>query len=183
MARRKRGAADLTGIRQRGGTYQVRIFGGTDPVTGKQVILTGSADSQDAAIELRDKYRTQVRERTAVRTGVTLGYLLDEWLAGHQVEATTRASYSLYVERFIRPALGDQTLARLAAERPAGRQSPAWHGICHERAPRKAGAEAPPSTVATGVAEMRIAKASRGPRAACSCCVGARPDERYTEAT
>jgi integrase len=114
MARRKRGAADLTGIRQRGDTYQVRIFGGTDPVTGKQVMLTGSADSQDAAIELRDKFRTQVRERTAVRTGVTLGYLLDEWLAGHQVEATTRASYSLYVERFIRPALGDQTLARLA---------------------------------------------------------------------
>jgi integrase len=114
MARRKRSAADLTGIRQRGGTYQVRIFGGTDPVTGKQVMLTGSADSQDAAIELRDKYRTQVRERTAVRTGVTLGYLLDEWLAGHQVEVTTRASYSLYVERFIRPALGDQTLARLA---------------------------------------------------------------------
>jgi hypothetical protein len=72
MARRKRGAADLTGILQRGGTYQVRIFGGCDPVTGKQVILTGSADSQDAAVELRDKFRTQVRERTAVRTGVTL---------------------------------------------------------------------------------------------------------------
>lgn len=53
----------------------MRTFGGTDPVTGKQVMLTGSADSQDAAVELRDKFRTQVRERTAVRTGVTLARL------------------------------------------------------------------------------------------------------------
>ena len=49
---------------------------------------------------------------------MTLGHLLDEWLAGHQVEATTRASNSLYVERFIRPALGDQTLSRLAQQGP-----------------------------------------------------------------
>ena len=49
---------------------------------------------------------------------MTLGYLLDEWLAGHQVEPATRASYALYVERFIRPALGDQSLARLAQQGP-----------------------------------------------------------------
>jgi integrase len=49
MAPRKRATADLTGIRQRGGKFQVRIFGGIDPVTGKQVMLTGSADSQDEA--------------------------------------------------------------------------------------------------------------------------------------
>jgi len=50
-----------------------RIFGGTDPVTGKQVMLTGSADSEAAAVEVRDRFRQQVRDRTAVRTNVTLG--------------------------------------------------------------------------------------------------------------
>ena len=114
MAPRKRAAADLTGIRQRGGTFQVRVFIGNDPVTGKKVMVTGSADTQSGAIELRDVFRTQVREQTAVRTGVTLGYLLDEWLAGHQAEATTLATYRFYVERFLRPALGDQTLVHLA---------------------------------------------------------------------
>jgi hypothetical protein len=39
----KRKAADLTGIRQRGERFQVRIFGGIDPATGRQLILTGSA--------------------------------------------------------------------------------------------------------------------------------------------
>ena len=49
MAPRKRAAADLTGIRQRGGTFQVRVFIGNDPVTGKKVMVTGSADTQNGA--------------------------------------------------------------------------------------------------------------------------------------
>ncbi|MGH3966450.1 MAG: hypothetical protein ACRDRY_24935 [Pseudonocardiaceae bacterium] len=57
MARRKQAPKDLTGIRQRGGRYQIRLFGGQDPVTGKQVMLTGSAEDEDAAIKLRDKFR------------------------------------------------------------------------------------------------------------------------------
>ncbi len=56
MARRKQAPKDLTGIRSRGGTYQVRLFGGQDPVTGKQLMLTGSAED-DSAIKLRDKVR------------------------------------------------------------------------------------------------------------------------------
>jgi integrase len=94
MARRKQAPKDLTGIRQRGATYQVRISGGYDPVTGRQFFLSGSADTEDAAIALRDGLRRQVQEATAARTNVTLGYLLDEWLSGHQVEETTRATYT-----------------------------------------------------------------------------------------
>lgn len=112
MARR-RAAKDLTGIRQRGGRYQVRIFGGHDPVTGKQVMLTGSAEDEAAAIKLRDKFRRQVADATAARTSVTLGYLLDQWLADHQVEETTRTSYQVAVEKFIKPAVGDTSLTRL----------------------------------------------------------------------
>ncbi|MGH3480513.1 MAG: site-specific integrase [Nocardioidaceae bacterium] len=114
MARRKQAPKDLTGIRPRGGRYQIRLFGGQDPVTGKQVMLTGSAEDEDAAIKLRDKFRRQVAEATAARTSVTLGYLLDEWLAGHQVEETTRTSYRLAIEKFIKPAVGDTSLTRLA---------------------------------------------------------------------
>ncbi|MGB6163007.1 MAG: hypothetical protein WCF33_07040 [Pseudonocardiaceae bacterium] len=93
MTRRKQPPKDLTGIRQRGGTYQIRISARYDPVTARQLFLTGSADTEDAATVLRDGLRAQVRDNTAVRTNVTLSYLLDEWLTGHQVEETTRASY------------------------------------------------------------------------------------------
>jgi hypothetical protein len=54
MAARARRSADLTGIRQRGSTFQIRIFGGIDPATGKQVMHTGSATTQAAAIELAE---------------------------------------------------------------------------------------------------------------------------------
>jgi integrase len=98
MARKKALPKDLTGIRTRGGSYQIRIFGGNDPVTGKQVMLTGSADDENVAIELRDNFRRQVKEQQAARTSVSLGYLLDEWLATHQVEETTKSTYRSLVE-------------------------------------------------------------------------------------
>jgi integrase len=114
MPTRKRAPADLTGIRERGTRFQVRIFGGIDSATGKQLVLTGSAATEAEAIALRDGFRKQIAEHTAVRTNLTLRVLLAEWLAGHQVEPSTRASYALLIDKFILPALGDQTLPALA---------------------------------------------------------------------
>ena len=110
MASRQRPPADLTGIRQRGDRYQVRVFGGNDPATGRQLILTGSAKTQADAITLRDGFRRQIESQTAVRTNVTLAVLLDEWLDSHPVERSTRLAYTTLIDKFIRPALGDQTL-------------------------------------------------------------------------
>jgi hypothetical protein len=67
MTSRKRKAADLTGIRQRGARFQVRIFGGIDPVTGRQLILTGSAATEAEALALRDGFRKQVAEAVAAQ--------------------------------------------------------------------------------------------------------------------
>ena len=61
-------------------------FGGIDPATGRQLILTGSAATEADAFALRDGFRKQVADHTAVRTNVTLQVLLAEWLAGQQVE-------------------------------------------------------------------------------------------------
>jgi hypothetical protein len=118
MTRRKQPPKDLTGIRQRGGTYQVRVSAGYDAVTGRQLMLSGSADTEEAAIVIRDQLRQQVRDNTAARTNVTLGYLLDEWLSGHQVEETTRDSYRLLINGFIRPALGATPVAQLCKQGP-----------------------------------------------------------------
>jgi hypothetical protein len=61
MPTRKQVPADLTGIRRRGRRYQVRVFGGLDPATGRQLILTGSAKTEADAIALRGGYREQIR--------------------------------------------------------------------------------------------------------------------------
>lgn len=64
---------------------------------GRQLMLSGSADTEDAAVFVRDRVRQQVWSDTAARTNFTLGYLLDTWLSGHQVEDGTRASYQLLI--------------------------------------------------------------------------------------
>jgi hypothetical protein len=110
MARRKQAPKGLTGIRQRGGRYQIRPFGGQDPVTGKQVMLTGSAEDEESAIKLRDKFRRQVAEATAARTSVSMGYLLDEWLVGHQV-VDGRTSYRIAIENFLKPVIGNSSVS------------------------------------------------------------------------
>jgi integrase len=67
MARRKQPPKDLTGIRQRGGTYQIRVSAGYDPVTGRQLMVSDSADTEDATVLVRDQLRQQVRDNTAAR--------------------------------------------------------------------------------------------------------------------
>jgi hypothetical protein len=62
---------------------------------------------------IRGRLRAQVRNNTASRTDVTLGYLLGQWLAGHQVEAMTRATYRRLIDSFIRPASGNTPISRL----------------------------------------------------------------------
>jgi hypothetical protein len=62
MASRKQPPADLTGIRLRGSRFQVRIFGGMDPATGRQLVLTGSAKTEADAIALRDGFRKQIEQ-------------------------------------------------------------------------------------------------------------------------
>jgi integrase len=69
MPPRERKTVDLTGIRQRRERFQVRIFGGIDPATGKQLILTGSAATEVDAIALRDSSAS--RSRTTPRYGPT----------------------------------------------------------------------------------------------------------------
>ncbi|HEY6748832.1 MAG TPA: hypothetical protein VI357_24335 [Mycobacteriales bacterium] len=71
---RRARAKDLNGIRLRGRSYQVRVFSGIDPLTGKEVYVTGSAQTEKDAIRLRDRLRTEVSESRSSRTNGTLGH-------------------------------------------------------------------------------------------------------------
>lgn len=110
---------DLQGIRLRGGSYQVRVYGGRDQVTGRQVILTGSATDERAAIKLRNQLRGEVSDNKSARTSGTLAYLLGEWLDQHRAHVDTVQDYRLLAESFIIPALGDVRLTRLAQPGPS----------------------------------------------------------------
>lgn len=114
-AGRRRGS-----VRQRGSALQVRLFAGTDPVTGRDVYLTASIPGTDKKAHKRaeDKlaeFRTQVNKQRSTPSSVKLGYAIEEWLRTSEHEDSTREGYLGYITRTIRPALGGMPVNKLTA--------------------------------------------------------------------
>lgn len=102
-------------VRQRGSSFQVLVYAGVDPLTGKDARLSGTARTAREAEKLRTRLLAHVDEQRSASTRATLGYVLDAWLRVHEVEESTRENYRWYVEQVIRPALGRVPLAKVSA--------------------------------------------------------------------
>jgi integrase len=107
-------------VRQRGDALQVRLFAGRDPVTGRDRYLTATIKGTDKAAHKKanDKlaeFRTQVVKQRSAETKVSFGYAIDEWLRTADIETSTRDGYIGYIERVIRPNLGDIPVNKLGA--------------------------------------------------------------------
>lgn len=102
------------------GSLRVRVYAGIDPLTKKRLYLIETVPAGRDAARQAEKVRTrllgQVDERRNPRTKATVGQLMDQYMKLLSIEATTRRSYEGYLENYIRPALGDLTLARLDGE-------------------------------------------------------------------
>ncbi len=97
----------------------MRVYGGRDPQTGKQVILTGSATDEAGAIRLRDRFRRDVSDHKSTRTTDSLGNVITAWLDQHPADPQTVDDYRFLAESFIIPALGDVKLTRLTRPGPS----------------------------------------------------------------
>jgi integrase len=112
MARRD---MDMTQIRQRGNSYQVNVYAGLDPLTGRRLYLSDSTTDLAEAKRIRNKFRAEVDEQRHARTKGTMRAALVEWLKTHEVEASTRKSYEDYLRLYVGPAFGDQPIGKIKA--------------------------------------------------------------------
>jgi integrase len=103
-------------IRRRGGSFQVLVYAGVDPLTGKDHYLTESTRDEGQAQKILTRLLAQVDEQRNPRTKATLGAALDAWLRTHEAEETTLDGYRGYVRRTIEPALATVPLAKLTAQ-------------------------------------------------------------------
>jgi integrase len=103
-------------IRQRGNSFQVLMYAGIDPVTGKELRLTASASTEAKAQEILAGFHRDIAAQQNARTKATLGLAMDDWLKLHDVEENTRKGYETYIRRYIRPALGDVPVAKITAK-------------------------------------------------------------------
>lgn len=102
-------------IRQRGKSHQVIVYGGHDPVTGKEIRLSGTARTVREAEKLKTQLLAKVDKQRNAATRATLSYALDAWLDTHDGEQSTVIEYRGYAERTIKPALGDVPISKLTA--------------------------------------------------------------------
>jgi integrase len=114
--RRQRGTID----RLPSGALRVRVYAGTDPVTGRrhdlvEVVPPGSR-AETLAEEARTRLLNQVDERRHPRTSATLNQLLDRHFQLVTLERSTLATYLGYADKHIRPLIGAVQVGALDAD-------------------------------------------------------------------
>jgi hypothetical protein len=113
LDRDKAGGMDAArgSIRQRGsGSFELRVYGGTDPSSGKRRWLTRTVrgNRSDALRELK-ALAAHANIAPAVGAHTTVAALLDQWFArGRSTwSPTTVRNLTSIVERHLKPGLGD----------------------------------------------------------------------------
>jgi DNA-binding transcriptional regulator YhcF (GntR family) len=95
------------------GSYRVRVYAGTDPLTGKEIRLKATAKTAEHAQAELARLLEQASVGQQPESAATVGYLLDQYMAVADLDVSTREGYEGYIRRTIKPALGGMELRKL----------------------------------------------------------------------
>jgi integrase len=120
MARTRPETRQRGRIEQRGDSLRVVLYAGTDPVTNRRSYLRETIKGTDDAAWRRaenklTEFRAQVIRQRSTASSVKLSYAIDEWLRTADIEQSTRDGYVGYIDRVIKPILGDTSVSKLGA--------------------------------------------------------------------
>jgi len=88
------------------GSWRVKVYAGTDPMTGREIRLRKTCKTERAAqIEL-GKLLEQADEGRQPETDITVAQLMDRYAEVAEWDLSTRKAYEAYIRRVIKPALG-----------------------------------------------------------------------------
>ncbi len=86
---------------------------GTDPITKRYRYAFDSAATLEEAERKRDELIERLAERREPAEKATVSMLLDRWMDVADLALSTRVTHESYIERVIRPALGDWQVRKL----------------------------------------------------------------------
>ena len=165
-------------MRRRGDAWELRVYLGIDPVTGKQRYATRTVRGRKReAQRTLNEMVTDAERGLSVRTNATAGELIEAWFehAARDFSPKTVKETRGFIDRNLLPAIGDVPLSKLddrtAANRPidhppergvpvsdprTGRQT-SPHSRCPNQSDRTAGAadRSPPPSRAGGPPSAR----------------------------
>ena len=105
-------------IRERGVTWQVRVYAGSDPATGKKRHLYGTACNKRAAVKLENQLISRAERITPEKH--SFNHLLDEWMKVARHAPTTQRNTRTQLDRHVRPVLGDLPIGEITTQRLDG---------------------------------------------------------------
>ena len=100
-------------VRPHGAGYEVAVPVGRDPITKRYSYEYQQVATLEEAEKVRDKMLADMAKGRQRRNEATLGQLLDAVAEVAHLDLSTRVTYQGYVQRTIRPALGDYTCRHL----------------------------------------------------------------------
>ena len=121
MARTRARQRQRGHVRRRGNSFQVLVYAGIDPVTGKPNYLTESTRDETQVDSIMRRLVSEVDEQRNARTKATLGAAIDAWLNVHDVEENTRRSYEMYTRRYVKAAAPGRPGTKALADVPIGK--------------------------------------------------------------
>jgi hypothetical protein len=99
--------------RRRGRSFQVVVYAGLDPLTGRKLYLRESTTDEAEAQRILRRLTAQVDEQRHAKTNGSFHTGMEAWLRTHEVEETTRASYEMYARVHLYPAFGDEPIGKV----------------------------------------------------------------------
>src|SRR5690242_4733582 len=88
------------------GSWRVKVYGGSDPLTGREIRLRKTCKTERAAqIEL-GRLLEQASAGRQPETNATVAELMDKYVEVADWDLSTRKAYEAYIRRVIKPALG-----------------------------------------------------------------------------
>lgn len=100
-------------VRRRGDVYEISVCASRDPITKRAQYVYEYAKTAEEAETKRQELLERVAQGREADTKATVGLLLDQWLSVADLAVSTRHVHKGFIERTIRPALGDMSLRHL----------------------------------------------------------------------
>jgi integrase len=99
------------------GSFRVKVYAGTDPVTGKARLLRQTCPDEASAHVALGRLLAEADGGRFPDPHATVGQALDKYLEVADLEVSTREAHEGYVHRTIGPVLGEVKIRSLAPTR------------------------------------------------------------------
>jgi len=98
------------------GSFRVKVYAGTDPVTGKERLLRQTCPDEASAYVALGRMLAEADGGRFPDRHATVGQALDKYLEVADLEVSTREAHQGYIRRTIGPVLGEVKIRQLGAD-------------------------------------------------------------------